>query len=148
MFSKKRVDTPRNLADRSVAGGTFSIIGPDVVIKGDIQASADLHVDGRIEGDISCHSLVQGENGAVTGAITAESARLAGHVKGSINAGQLVVLNTARIEGDVFYDALTIEQGAEVIGHFAHRNATEVLEAPASQENESDTSEARLSLAG
>ena len=98
---------------------TFSVIGSDVVIKGDISASVDLHVDGTVEGDIACASLVQGEGSTVSGAITAESARLAGRVTGSIKARELVVLQSAQIEGDVHYDALTIEQGAQVDGRFA-----------------------------
>ena len=40
---------------------------------------------------------------------------------GSIEAGELVILKSARIHGDVTYDALTIEQGAQVDGRFAHR---------------------------
>lgn len=105
----------------SMSGGTFSVLGADVTIKGDVSASADLHVDGRVEGDISCASLVQGQSSEVVGAIRAETARLSGTVRGSITASELVILKTARIEGDVFYDALTIEQGAEVAGRFAHR---------------------------
>ena len=35
------------------SGSTFSVIGADVVIKGDIAATADLHVDGTIEGVVS-----------------------------------------------------------------------------------------------
>lgn len=100
---------------------TFSVLGADVVVKGDLSASADLHVDGSIEGDITCASLVQGEKSVVTGAIKAQSARLSGTVRGSIEAGELVILKTARIHGDVCYDALTIEQGAQVDGKFAHR---------------------------
>jgi cytoskeletal protein CcmA (bactofilin family) len=97
------------------------VLGTDVTIKGDISASADLHVDGRVEGDITCAALVQGQSSEVVGGIRAETARLSGTVRGSISAGELVILKTARIEGDVFYDALTIEQGAEVDGRFAHR---------------------------
>ena len=103
---------------------TFSVIGSDVAIKGDVTASADLHIDGRIEGDIACASLVQGEASEIHGAVHAESARLAGRVNGSITARELVILKTARIEGDVHYDALTIEQGAEVEGRFAHSVAS------------------------
>lgn len=99
---------------------TFSVIGSDVTITGDIAASADLHVDGKIEGDIRCSSIVQGEESVIEGAVEAESARLAGTVKGSIKARELVVLRSARIHGDVQYDALTIEQGAQVDGRFAH----------------------------
>lgn len=101
------------------SNGTFSVIGADVVIRGDVEASADLHVDGTVEGDIACASLVQGESSRVEGAIKAESARLAGTVKGTINARELVILKSARIEGDVHYDALTIEHGASVEGRFA-----------------------------
>jgi cytoskeletal protein CcmA (bactofilin family) len=101
------------------SSSTFSVIGTDVTIKGDVTASADLHVDGRVEGDIACASLVQGEASHIAGAIEAQSARLAGHVAGSIRARELVILRTAHIEGDVQYDALTIEQGAQVEGRFA-----------------------------
>ncbi|MCP5395656.1 MAG: polymer-forming cytoskeletal protein [Sphingomonadaceae bacterium] len=119
------------------SNSTFSVIGSDVTIKGDISASADLHVDGTIEGDIICASLVQGESSTIKGAITAESARLAGKVTGSIAARELVVLKSARIEGDVHYDALTIEQGAEVDGRFAHRVPGKTAAPAAKQGDES-----------
>lgn len=101
---------------------TFSVLGSDITVKGDIEASADLHIDGTVEGDIACASLVQGETSTIVGGVTAELARLAGTVKGSITARELVILRSAKITGDVFYDALTIEQGAQVEGRFAHRD--------------------------
>lgn len=106
-----------------MSGGTFSVLGADVTIKGDISATADLHVDGRVEGDIACAALVQGQSSEIVGSVRADSARLSGTVRGSITASELVILKTARIEGDVHYDALTIEQGAEVDGRFQHRVA-------------------------
>ena len=130
MFSKKSDELPSSpppinpgrSSMSSKGSSTFSVLGSDLAIKGDIKASADLHIDGNVEGDISCSSLVQGETSTVTGAIKAESARLAGTVNGSITARELVILKTAKINGDVFYDALTIEQGAQVEGRFAHRD--------------------------
>lgn len=98
---------------------TFSVIGSDVSITGDISASVDLHIDGKVEGDIKCASLVQGEASVIKGGITADTARMSGKVVGSITAKELVILKTAKIEGDVHYDALTIEQGAQVDGRFA-----------------------------
>jgi cytoskeletal protein CcmA (bactofilin family) len=100
-------------------GSTFSVIGADVSIRGDIEASADLHVDGVIVGDLVCASLVQGESSCIEGAISADTARLAGTVKGTITARDLVILKSARVEGDVHYEALTIEQGAQVDGKLA-----------------------------
>lgn len=130
MFSKKSGELPNSpqpsspgrerMASKS--NSTFSVFGPDISITGDITASADLHIDGSVEGDLSCSSLVQGETSIVKGAVTAETARLAGTVDGSITARELVILKTAKITGDVFYDALTIEQGAQVEGRFAHRD--------------------------
>ncbi len=107
----------------ALASAGFSVLGADIAIKGDIVASADLHIDGRIDGDIACTSIVQGETSEIIGAITAETARLAGKVRGSISARELVILKSARIQGDVHYDALTIEQGAQVDGRFAPRGA-------------------------
>ncbi|MGB5779554.1 MAG: polymer-forming cytoskeletal protein, partial [Allopontixanthobacter sediminis] len=105
------------------SNSTFSVIGSDVTITGNVAASTELHVDGNVEGDITCASLVQGEGSVVKGVIQAESARLSGTVTGSISARELVILKSARIDGDVHYDALTIEQGATVEGRFAPRTA-------------------------
>ena len=124
MFSKKPEPTfpavpARNPARPVANGSTFSVIGADVAIRGDIEASADLHVDGTVVGDLVCASLVQGESSRIEGAISADTARLAGTVRGTITARELVILKSARIEGDVHYEALTIEQGAQVDGKFA-----------------------------
>lgn len=100
---------------------TFSVIGRDISIKGDIDAKTDLHIDGSIEGDITCASVVQGETSAINGNVKAETARLAGNVTGSITARELIILKSAKIDGDVHYDALTIEQGAQVEGRFSPR---------------------------
>lgn len=136
----------------SASNATFSVIGSDVAIKGNISASADLHVDGRIEGDIACASLVQGESSEIVGSIEAETARLSGRIIGSIHARELVILRSARVEGDVHYDTLTIEQGAEVDGRLSHRapgqarSAHGATPAPAAGESEDD-GEPRLTLA-
>jgi cytoskeletal protein CcmA (bactofilin family) len=118
MFNKTSTHSP---AGSTMGGSTFSVLGGDIVITGNISASADLHIDGKVDGDIACTTLVQGESSEIAGNVQAESARLAGVVRGSITARELVVLKTARIHGDVHYDALTIEQGAQVDGRFSPR---------------------------
>ena len=140
MFSKKSDELPSSPAPSnqgrpmaSRGNSTFSVLGSDLTITGDIKASADLHIDGSVEGDIACSSLVQGETSTVKGAISAETARLAGTVEGSITARELVILKSAKIIGDVFYDALTIEQGAQVEGRFAHRDARKPAQPTAAQ---------------
>ena len=80
MFSKKPASPTRPAVQANPVAGsnsssTFSVIGADVKIKGDVEASADLHVDGAIEGDIKCSSLVQGETSAISGSVVAETAQ-------------------------------------------------------------------------
>ena len=129
MFSKSKptpasASAPASQPARMATGArhtTFSILGADVIVTGNISASVDLHIDGRVEGDIACASLVQGEDSLIKGAVVAETAKLAGTVEGSIVARDLTIQASARIAGDVTYENLTIEQGSQVEGRFSHR---------------------------
>lgn len=103
--------------------GMFSVIGPDVVVTGNLAATADLHIDGRIEGDVHCSTLVQGAESKVFGNVVAEVARLAGSVEGSVRVKTLTVERSARIIGDVEYETITIENGGHVEGHMKHMNS-------------------------
>ena len=127
MFPKKPVSHPQfqSPGNRSVNAPGFSILGPDTVIRGDITAESDLHIEGSIEGDVTCATLVQGEASEIIGGVSAGSARLAGRVWGTISAGELVILKSAKISGDVYYDALTIEPGAQVDGRISVRAASQ-----------------------
>ena len=121
MFSKKQESAARPSGNAAMKDSTFSVLGPDIAIKGDLTATKDLHLDGRIDGDITCSTLVQGESSEVTGIVIADSARVAGTIKGSITADVLVVLKSARIDGDISYGTLTVEEGAQVNGKFTPR---------------------------
>lgn len=122
MFSRSRpgsgnASPPAQPASR---GATFSVFGADVVVTGDVRASVDLHVDGRIEGDVVCASLVQGTGSHIIGSVSADNARLAGTIEGAIRVKALVIEQSARIKGDVSYESLSIAQGAQVDGRLAH----------------------------
>ena len=127
MFSKKQAaapQTPRSPARSSMTSSPgFSILGADTAIRGDISAESDLHIDGRIEGDITCAALVQGETSEIIGAVKVQNAKIAGTIRGTIDAGELVILRSAQIHGDVHYESLTIEPGAQVDGRFSVRGA-------------------------
>jgi cytoskeletal protein CcmA (bactofilin family) len=127
MFSKSRPAQDAVLPATSGAkGATFSVIGADVVITGDVRATVDLHIDGRIQGDVTCATLVQGEGSHIVGAVQADQARLAGTVEGSLTVKMLVIEAKARIKGDVSYESLSMAVGAEVDGRLTHIAATAV----------------------
>jgi len=100
---------------------TFSILGSDVVVTGNVSATVDLHVDGKIDGDLKCANLVQGEASEIKGAVVAETAKIAGLLDGSIEAKTLIVHASARITGDVTYETITIENGGKIDGKLSHR---------------------------
>ncbi len=119
MFNKNKVSAENFSAGRSMApasGSSFSVIGADVQITGDLKASNDLHIDGAVTGDVVCASLVQGACSVIKGAVKAESAKLGGRVEGSIEAVNLVVEASARILGDVTYGDIRVENGGVIEG--------------------------------
>ena len=109
---------------------TFSILGSDVVVTGNVAASVDLHVDGKIDGDLKCANLVQGEASEIKGAVIADTAKIAGLLDGSFEAMTLIVQATARITGDVTYETITSENGGKVEGKLSHRRAGAVKSPP------------------
>ena len=130
MFSKSKPSpeanvppAPRNRDSMRGTGHTFSMIASDVEIVGNVNAKVDLHIDGSIQGDVTCGALVQGESSMIAGKVVAESARLSGKVEGSIEALELVIEASARINGDVTYQNLSIAPGAQVDGKFKQRTA-------------------------
>ncbi|OQW40298.1 MAG: cell shape determination protein CcmA [Proteobacteria bacterium SG_bin5] len=102
----------------------FSVLGADVRVVGNVSATADLHLDGTIEGDLACASLVQGAEGRVIGNVRAENARLAGTVEGSVSARTLTIERSARIAGDVEYESIEMETGARIDGRLRHADAS------------------------
>jgi len=126
--SKQSPDTVPTLPQRNNtnvrnnSGHTFSIIASDVEITGNVSARVDLHIDGKVQGDVTCGNLVQGEGSFIAGKVTAESAKLSGHVEGSIEANDLVIESSARVKGDVIYSNLTIAPGGQIEGKFSHKS--------------------------
>ena len=97
---------------------TPSIIGGNCSLAGDIVSDGEVHVDGKVVGDVRCAVLVIGEAGAITGEINAETVRVLGAVTGQITARAVELSKSARILGDITHDSLAVEAGAYVEGRF------------------------------
>ncbi len=95
-----------------------SIIGTNCSLAGDISSDGEVHVDGKVIGDVRCATLVIGEEGGVTGEIEAETVRVLGAVTGQIIARAVELAKTARITGDITHETLSVEAGAFVEGRF------------------------------
>jgi cytoskeletal protein CcmA (bactofilin family) len=123
MFNKNgRADSASSHASASNGkrGTGFSVLGPDVVVTGNIRATADLHVEGQVDGDLDCAALVLGPEARVTGQVRADNARIAGTIEGAVSVRDLTVEAGARIAGDVEYETISLETGAQVDGRLKH----------------------------
>jgi cytoskeletal protein CcmA (bactofilin family) len=89
-----------------------SIIGEDLTIRGNITSKGEIQVDGEIEGDIRCGSLLVGDKSKVKGTVVAEDVMVRGHIVGSIRGLRITLQAQSHVEGDIFHQSLAIEQGA------------------------------------
>ena len=98
-----------------------SVIGADILVTGNIEAEVDLHIEGRVLGDVRCATLILGEQSSVQGSIFAQRVRVSGSVEGSVETRDLAIEATARVKGDVTYSRLRIANGGIVEGSLTHR---------------------------
>jgi cytoskeletal protein CcmA (bactofilin family) len=114
----------RNVTSSNAAtphAGILSVISPNVRIVGDIVSQGEVHVDGQIDGNITCQSLTIGEGARISGEVTADSVRIHGELSGKVNSPLVSITKTARVTGDVIHESLEIELGAYFEGHCIRR---------------------------
>ena len=106
---------PRPAAPAMRAGGERSapsVIGPDLIITGNLTSKGEMQIDGEVQGDIRATNLIVGERARITGTIVADEAIIRGHVMGSIRSKRVMLQSSSHVEGDVYHQSLAIEQGA------------------------------------
>ena len=94
-----------------------SIISENTNVKGDLISDGIIHVDGHVEGDISCEELVIGIKGSVFGKVTTNHLHLYGVLQGQAVVDQLFIAKTAKLLGDAVHNSIAIEPGAYIDGH-------------------------------
>lgn len=99
-----------SIPDPSNIGAT--IISADLTIIGDVISKGKVTLDGDIQGDMHCASLVVGENGDINGGIVANEVVVLGRVIGAIRGDKVMLQSTAHVEGDIFHQGIGIEMGA------------------------------------
>ena len=98
----------------------MSMIGADIVITGNIEG-ADLHIEGKVIGDVRCETLFLGDSSSVNGRIYAARVKVSGTVEGAIETKDLAVEASARVIGDISYERLRVVNGAAVEGKVTRR---------------------------
>lgn len=130
MFGSGKKSSSRATAGR---GGGLSFIGTDIVVSGNVTGTGQLHIDGRVDGDVQCETLIQGEGGTIAGHIACDSVHLAGLVDGTVKARVVTLEPTARVTGDLSYETLSIAAGAAIEGRLTRKEAGSAAAVPAEE---------------
>lgn len=89
-----------------------SIIGEDLSVTGNIVSKGEVQIEGEIQGDIHCSSVIIGDKAQVKGGVVADDVVVRGRVVGSIRGLRVTLQADSHVEGDVYHQSLAIEQGA------------------------------------
>ncbi len=98
---------------------TAARIGETIVIKGEMTASEDVTIAGRVEGTVSVegHALTVAPGASVVADIHAADIVVQGKVFGSMTAERRVEIDaTADVEGEISAPVVRVEDGAVLTG--------------------------------
>jgi cytoskeletal protein CcmA (bactofilin family) len=94
-------------------------IGKSVVIKGELNGSEDLTVEGQVEGKIELkdHVLTIGPNGKIKAQVFAKAVIVLGEVNGNVTATEKVdIRDGGSVDGDIISPRVAIAEGAHFRG--------------------------------
>jgi cytoskeletal protein CcmA (bactofilin family) len=107
-----------------------TLIGPRVLIKGDIEFSGGLYVEGKVIGKISAADtgaavITVAEQGNVEGEVYSPVVIIAGTLTGDVHASERIELApSARVQGNVYYKVVEMAAGATLTGRLIHADAS------------------------
>ena len=94
-------------------------IGKSVVIKGELNGSEDLTIEGQVEGKIELRQnvLTIGANGKIKAQVFAKSVIILGEVTGNVTASEKVdIRDNGSVDGDIAAPRVAIAEGAHFRG--------------------------------
>jgi cytoskeletal protein CcmA (bactofilin family) len=89
-----------------------TVIAKGLKIVGSVTAEGLVEVNGQIDGELHCTSLVIARGAHVNGTVAAERVVVDGTVEGPIHGGEVILKSQAHVVGDVHHRSLAIERGA------------------------------------
>ena len=96
----------------------INTIGVGTIITGDTQSKGDIRVDGVLKGSVNTSGkVVLGKEGVIEGDIVCNSADISGTINAKITVSEILTLkSTAKLNGDIVTNKLSIEPGATFTG--------------------------------
>ncbi|HET6604114.1 MAG TPA: polymer-forming cytoskeletal protein [Xanthomonadaceae bacterium] len=107
-------------------GGLETLIGPRVVIRGDVAFSGGLYIEGRVHGSVTADDEGQAvvtisDGGLVEGEVRAPCVIVNGELRGDVYATERIELTAnARVQGNIYYKVVEMAAGAMITGRLIH----------------------------
>ncbi|MFV8836206.1 polymer-forming cytoskeletal protein [Aquisalimonas sp. APHAB1-3] len=110
LFGKSGKETKRR-------GGGTTIIATGTTLVGELKPEGNLHIDGRIEGNIrSEYDVSIGSDGSFEGDIQSHRMVVSGFARGRIECDSLEIVEQGKVLGEVSSRAFVIEPGGQFLG--------------------------------
>lgn len=119
MVFKSEKNNMANYGNGNQSPERLNRIVEGTAIEGDIKSDSNIRIDGYVKGTISVKGrLVLGPTGKIDGNVYCKNADLEGKLNGIIEVDELLSLkNTAKLQGEISTNKLSIEPGAIFSGN-------------------------------
>ena len=104
----------------SDTGSPKSVIGAGATFTGKLVKASAVEIHGVVNADVIAERLHLHEGGQVNGNLDVKLGVFAGAFKGRMKAGSVWMMRTARIFGEIEYNALQMDRGAALNCHILH----------------------------
>lgn len=104
-----------------------TLIGERTTISGDLRFEGGLHVDGKIDGSVTCDTadaglLIVSDLARIKGEVKAPHIVINGSVEGDLTVTKKLELQEkARVNGNVYYRSIEMSLGAQVNGQLYYQ---------------------------
>lgn len=131
-----------------VSSNAAACVSQGIKIKGELTGSEDLFIDGTVDGKVTLtnSTVTVGPNATVKAEITAREVVVRGRAEGKFTASERVqIWHTAKVEGDIKAERISIEEGAELHGKLEAGKpvAATVVETPVHHGKKSDSGKSK-----
>src|SRR3974390_671684 len=89
-----------------------TVIAKGLKIVGSVTAEGLVEVNGQVDGELHCTSLIISAGAHVAGTIAAGRVVVDGRVEGPIQGGDVILKSQAHVVGDIHHQSLSMERGA------------------------------------
>ena len=110
----------RHTAEQAPGEPGPSVIAKDVIFTGNIFANGCVQIEGELQGNVRCQTLISGDDAVIKGEVRAESVVVGGFIEGPIKTLKLIVQSGAHVKGDIEYRSIRIDSDAYVEGKLHH----------------------------